>query len=128
LRLPPSWLKPFLSAGARGQQLANELQAEIDAVSSELAPAPRWAQQLLPYVRARLALALGVSPAATGEMVCALPARVAVTPSHIDVEIPLAALPIAVRLAGLDRDPGWVPAAGKHLAFHFTQAFAVRED
>jgi hypothetical protein len=24
-----------------------------------------------------------------------------------------------VRLAGLDRDPGWVPAAGRRVAFHY---------
>ena len=28
-------------------------------------------------------------------------------------------LPIEVRLSGLDRDPGWVPAAGRFVAFHF---------
>ena len=34
-------------------------------------------------------------------------------------ELSLAALPIAIRLAGLDRDPGWIPAAGHAVAFRF---------
>ena len=28
-------------------------------------------------------------------------------------------LPLAVRFAGLDRDPGWIPAAGCDVRFHF---------
>ena len=36
-----------------------------------------------------------------------------------DLTLSLADLPIELRLAGLDRDPGWVPAAGRYIAFHF---------
>jgi hypothetical protein len=28
-------------------------------------------------------------------------------------------LPLQIRFAGLDRDPGWVPAAGRFITFHF---------
>ena len=45
--------------------------------------------------------------------------RVTTTPAHLDVYFSLAAHPIEIRLAGLDRDPGWIPAAGRHVAFHF---------
>ncbi|HET8798305.1 MAG TPA: hypothetical protein VFO89_11495 [Thermoanaerobaculia bacterium] len=45
--------------------------------------------------------------------------RVVVTPAHVDVHFSLAAHPIEIRLSGLDRDPGWIPAAGRHVAFHF---------
>jgi hypothetical protein len=48
-----------------------------------------------------------------------LPARVSVTTTHLDVVMALSDLPVEVRLAGLDRDPGWVPAAGRSVAFHF---------
>jgi hypothetical protein len=42
-----------------------------------------------------------------------------ISPSHVDVVLSLAELPVEIRLAGLDRDPGWIPAAGRYLAFHF---------
>jgi hypothetical protein len=35
------------------------------------------------------------------------------------INFALAELPIEIRIAGLDRDPGWVPAAGRFIAFHF---------
>jgi hypothetical protein len=86
-----------------------------------------WLGRMLPYLRARLGRALGVSKAKTGvgraktlkRLVCGHGARVAVTATRLDVTFELARLPLAVRLAGLDRDPGWVPAAGRHVAFHF---------
>jgi hypothetical protein len=45
--------------------------------------------------------------------------RIAVTAAHLDVFFPLAAHPVEIRIAGLDRDPGWIPAAGRHVSFHF---------
>ena len=38
---------------------------------------------------------------------------------RVDLRLPLDRLPLAVRLAGLDRDPGWIPAAGADFRFHF---------
>ena len=74
----------------------------------------------MPYVRARLQRALGLADAdELGAPLCAHQARVYVTATHLDVALALEALPIAIRLAGLDRDPGWVPAAGRYIAFHF---------
>jgi hypothetical protein len=42
-----------------------------------------------------------------------------VTATHVDVLFQLAGLPVEVRLSGLDRDPGWVPAAGRFVAFRY---------
>jgi len=42
-----------------------------------------------------------------------------VTPSRLDLHFSLAGHPLEIRLAGLDRDPGWVPAAGRTIAFHY---------
>ena len=44
---------------------------------------------------------------------------------HVDsdsvaVAFALDAHPLAIRLAGLDRDPGWIPAAGRSIGFSFT--------
>jgi hypothetical protein len=77
----------------------------------------RWVARLGAYARARLIAALGHdSPTA---ILLKHSARVLVTPSHVDVVLRLAELPVEVRLAGLDRDPGWIPAAGRYLGFHF---------
>jgi len=46
-------------------------------------------------------------------------ARVLVSPTHVDVRFALAELPLEIRLAGLDRTPGWIPAAGRFVAFAF---------
>lgn len=78
------------------------------------------AQLLLPVLATRLALALGLPDArAAAALALRLPARLAASDGRLDLHLPLAALPLAVRLAGLDRDPGWIPAAGCDFRFHF---------
>jgi len=77
----------------------------------------RWLDWLTPYVVARLRLALGAGEAA--RLLCEQAARVSVTETRLDVTFGLARLPVEVRLSGLDRDPGWVPAAGRGVAFHY---------
>lgn len=81
----------------------------------------RWLDELMPYLRVRLRQALGrlTEEDDPGAVLCRYWARVIATSTHVDVSFLLADLPIAIRLAGLDRDPGWVPAAGRSLAFHF---------
>ena len=78
---------------------------------------------LMPYLRRRLAAALGFDPAADpGQLASCLldrTGRVFVTPTHVDLLMPLDQARIEVRLAGLDVDPGWVPALGRVIAFHF---------
>ena len=79
-----------------------------------------WLERLAAYVEARLRLALGQESAgAASRLLCALHARVTATATHVDVFMSLADLPVEVRLSGLDRDPGWLPAAGRFVAFHF---------
>ncbi len=46
-------------------------------------------------------------------------ARVRLTATRLDIFLSLQELPIEIRIARLDRDPGWVPAAGRFVAFHF---------
>jgi hypothetical protein len=76
----------------------------------------RW---LVPYLRVRLGAALGVEPGAVAEMLLRRRARVFVTAAHVDAVFSLDELPVEVRRAGLDRDPGWVPAGGRFVAFHY---------
>ena len=58
-------------------------------------------------------------PAAARLEMCRLAAEVHVSATTLDLQFSLDQLPLAVRVAGLDRDPGWIPAAGRSLCFHF---------
>ncbi|MEL4178315.1 hypothetical protein [Roseateles sp. PN1] len=91
---------------------------ERSAGSHEPLPLPLW-----PRLHARLAEALGDAaelPArAQIRHMLSLPARLLDRSERMDIFYPLARLPLAVRLAGLDRDPGWIPAAGCDIRFHF---------
>jgi hypothetical protein len=83
-------------------------------------PLARWTARLAAYSRARLIVALALAPGqAPADVLLRHRARVYLAPSHVDVVLNLEQLPIAIRLAGLDRDPGWIPSAGRYLAFHF---------
>ena len=82
-------------------------------------PAP-WMRWLIPCIRARLAR--GVHRAGrrqAGALLCVHRATVLTSATHVDVMFSLADLPIAIRLSGLDRDPGWIPAADRVIAFHY---------
>ena len=74
----------------------------------------------MPYVYARLRIAFGLESNKTiAAMLCRHDATVRATDTHINVFFGLADLALEIRCAGLDRDPGWVPAAGRFIAFHF---------
>jgi len=79
---------------------------------------PTWLTDLLPHIRARLHLALGINDD-LAEILLHHEAKITITPTHLDIFFPLADHPIEIRLSGLDRNPGWVPAAGRFIAFHY---------
>jgi hypothetical protein len=85
------------------------------------APLQRWVESwLAPYVGARLRVAIGARRAsAAAAVMLRRPARVVLSPGRVDVTFALDELPVAIRIAGLDRTPGWIPAAGRHLEIHF---------
>lgn len=77
---------------------------------------------LLPYVRARLASALGISRQihfAIAKTLLFQPAKIWLTLTHVDVVLDLNRASGKVRLSGLDADPGWVPSLGRVVKFHF---------
>lgn len=78
----------------------------------------RWLARLLPYLQARLRRAL---PSLNEEhllrSVLRQPGRICCSPTEVVVQFPLVSHPLAIRMAGLDRDPGWVPAAGRSISF-----------
>jgi hypothetical protein len=79
-------------------------------------PLARWLARALPFVRLRLRQALGPLPVA--ELLTA-PGRVYITSSHVDLVLPMESISLPARVAGLDRDPGWIPAFGRVVLFHF---------
>jgi hypothetical protein len=79
----------------------------------------RWMRWHTLYVRARLARALGVPRARVADLLCRHRARVTLSLTHVDVAFFLADLPIPIRLSGLDRDPGWIPAADRIVSFRY---------
>jgi hypothetical protein len=93
---PPDWKTPFLQFGPPPEQ--------------------PWLEQLAYILRARLTLALGFDDL---PRLLAQPAQVFISSTRLDVYFSLAAHPLEVRLAGLDRDLGWLPAAGYAIFYHF---------
>jgi len=82
----------------------------------------RLAAAMAPAVRRRLQLALG-EPAGRGDRVAALllvRSRVYISTSHVDLVTTLDRADLAIRRAGLDRDPGWLPGYGRVIYFHFS--------
>jgi hypothetical protein len=77
-----------------------------------------WLADLMLRVKPRLRSALGITHDNVAQFFTQ-PARVVVTSSRFDAYFEMGTLPIEIRLSGLDRDPGWVPAAGKYIGFHY---------
>lgn len=99
-------------------ELIRHLAGRDDEDESETKPT--WLMDLLPKLRARLILALGIDENTDlARLLLHHHATVIVTPTHLDVFFSLNDHPIEIRLSGLDRDPGWVPAAGRFIAFHY---------
>jgi len=72
-----------------------------------------------PLLRQRLSLALALPEREAVSTCLSLPARIERRGERVDVHFALQHLPLAVRLAGLDRNPGWLPASGCDIRFHF---------
>ena len=72
-------------------------------------------------LRRRLAAALAIAPALVGRQLWQQHGNACVwlSAAEIVVVYPLDEHPVAWRLAGLDRDPGYLPSAGRTLRFVF---------
>jgi hypothetical protein len=80
----------------------------------------RFLQFLLPYLRWRLvrALSLDRDDELPSELLLRR-ADLSLTATHVDLRMSLEGVRLSVRLAGLDVDPGWVPAFSRVISFHF---------
>lgn len=133
--VPAAWLTAFSDEGSwryfetterlRAVHPAGFVVADVPRRSSHKTTTAtvalaRWLHWLMPYVRARLARAMGdEDPWRAAARLCLQPARIVPSATRLDVTFSLAALPIEVRLSGLDRNPGWVPAADRVITYHF---------
>jgi hypothetical protein len=125
------WVLDIRARGDTARQLAREMRRYAGAARGDLQPArlrrdrsqgetDRWVGLIAGYCRVRLQRALGARSARSAiRQLCDQQARVMLTASTLHVIFHLDDLPIEVRRAGLDRNPGWVPAAGRFITFSF---------
>ena len=82
----------------------------------------RWLALVLPFIRFSLRRTL--NPAASEEpdlkkILLMRQGRLYVTSTHVDLVMNLNDISVPIRLAGLDRNPGWLPDFARVLLFHF---------
>jgi hypothetical protein len=131
-QIDPDWLLPWGANPVlrrRGNAQRSQVHHGAGFVVSDLSrsgkpagrgAAQRWLKHLLTHVRARVALALGCDRLdEVPTLLCCHAGTVHVTPTAVNVALSLDALPVAIRIAGLDRNPGWIPAAGRSIYFDF---------
>jgi len=83
---------------------------------------PDWLGDVIYRLNVYVTRVLGFQDASEAEWTgLALPhhARITTSATELHLAYSLDALPIQIRLSGLDRNPGWVPAAGYVIEFHF---------
>ena len=106
----------------------NQLNAELKVYRKDFSEmsanafisSKMWLKNLTEYVEVRLRQALNLSAdKAISAVLFERRATIVVTATHFDVTFRLADLPFAVRFSGLDRDAGWIPAAGKYVKFQY---------
>ena len=101
--------------------LLADRSAELDSLGDAApgGPLAEW------YAEARSGLAgaasslLGVEPEDALRFLCARRGSITLTAARLEVRFALADHPLAIRMAGLDRNPGWVPAAARVIEFHY---------
>ncbi len=106
-------------------KIYDELFSEIVEVTvEEFAPnlnaAQRWLKHFFEFAERRLLQALDLET--RNDLTRVLfkkDATVAVSATQFEATFSLSELPLEVRFSGLDRNPGWIPAAGKYVEFHF---------
>lgn len=114
--VPDDWLLPW--PDTLPQRLGFALSDEPARSATPAARRRRWVNNLARFLAARLKRALDDCDAVA--ITCKQPGGITLERDHLNVHFPLADHPISLRFAGLDRDPGWVPAAAHFIEFSFT--------
>jgi hypothetical protein len=118
-KLPDAWLAQL---GDEALALRESDRLAIEALRrSGWAPAlVDWLTLVIPFVGWRIAQACALDSIDDAvRLLIDLPARVYVTASHIDVVTSIESIRVPLRLAGLDRSPGWVRSMQRVVLFHF---------
>lgn len=103
-----------------GKILSQTAESDDEEFFEHFSPTKNWLKNLSEYARRRLVQALNLqTPEQINAILFERKATVAASATNLDVTFSLADLPFEVRLSGLDRNPGWIPAAGKFVKFHF---------
>lgn len=119
--IPSSWARWLGDEAIAGQRidlagvapLAGPL---LDGVSTDLR---RWLAGVAPLLRQMLGRALGDAAGDPAAHLLLRRGQLYVTSSHVDLVLPLDSVSLLVRIAGLDFDPGWLPAFGRIVQFHY---------
>ncbi|HYJ03872.1 MAG TPA: hypothetical protein VEX43_01980 [Chthoniobacterales bacterium] len=83
-------------------------------------PLEIWIDRICDELHARVAASLGLDHECDFRpLVLNHHARIEADAARVNAHFSLAIHPIELRVAGLDRDPGWVPAAGRSIYFHY---------
>jgi hypothetical protein len=115
--LPERWLQDLPDEAAR---LSRPPRRKIHGYRTASPWLDRWLALALPFITHRLCLALRLPEEETLlEALLLVPGHLYLSSSHIDLVAPVEAISLPVRLAGLDRDPGWLPEFGRVVYFHF---------
>ncbi len=118
--VPDLWLAPWPEQRTGGWHAAG-FPLDLAAADPRLPTPPqaRWIAALALYLQARLARALDIGERAAVGLTCRQLASIACVGDRVTATFTLASHPLALRLAGLDRDPGYMPAARRDVRFVF---------
>ena len=119
--IPDAWLSPWIAAGLTRPDAVFAFADDASVPRAAAWRRRRWLTRLSGFLQARLTLALGERDGRSALVTtCRQPGRITRDRDRLEIHFPLADHPIALRLAGLDRDPGWIPAAARYVEFRFT--------
>jgi hypothetical protein len=95
-------------------------EADVEPGRDFEPPHARWWAEHIAALRERITQAVGAAENVdVPAFVCRHDGAIEVTATTVHVHLRLVALDLSIRIAGLDRDPGWIPAAGRGVRFHF---------
>ena len=109
---------PFLFARLSGRAEGEPPAGQFEPPTGE--PLGIWLERICHDVRSRVAASVGLGDDCNLRApVLNQQAKIETNSTRLDAYFSLAEHPIELRLAGLDRDPGWVPAGGRSIYFHY---------
>jgi hypothetical protein len=111
---------PLHSLFARLSGRAENEPPGADFVPPTGEPLAIWLDRISREIQERVAAALGLDDDCDlRTLLLYHHAKIETTSARVDAYFSLAKHPIELRMAGLDRDPGWVPAGGRSIYFHY---------